>query len=254
MAALLPSPELQFLDENGHPYSGGSLTTFAPGTTTGKITWRDPDATVANQNPITLDTAGRCICYGDGNYRLILDDAAGNLIFDQPSTTLVSVAMAPVVIAPTLADARRLLGVDDAIADEAAARAAADAAEQNARIAADAALGVRIDDETAARIAADNALGARIDAIPPPSSDVLPPGYSMRFGNATSDGRGNFTGTFSPPFPSTCDSIVTTASMNFWAGINYTSAAGFAGVTSSPLSGGDWHSGPIAVNWIAVGH
>jgi hypothetical protein len=209
MAALLPSPELQFIDADGKPYAGGTLTTFVPGTTTGKTTWRDPAATVANTNPITLDTAGRCICYGDGNYRLILDDAAGNLIFDQPSTTLVSVAMAPVVIAPTLADARRLLGVDDAIADEAAARAAADAAEQNARIAADVALGVRIDNETAARIAGDNALGARIDALPPP-----PPASNVQGGSAGTDSSGRARVTFAHPFSTTCSSFVVTPEGN----------------------------------------
>src|SRR5215475_13691587 len=157
MAAILPVPEFQFVDADGHPYAGGSLATFVPGTTTGKATWADPDQAVTNTNPITLDSAGRCIMYGDGDYRLILYDAAGNLIFDQPSSTIVSAAMEPVVAAPTLADARRLLGVDDAIAAEASARAAADIAEQSARIAADYA-------EASARAAADTNLQNELDA------------------------------------------------------------------------------------------
>jgi hypothetical protein len=68
---------------------------------------------------------------------LVLKDAAGNLIADFPATTLVSAAMYPVVNAPTIADAVSAMGIDTLISDEATARAAADAAEQNARIAAD---------------------------------------------------------------------------------------------------------------------
>ncbi|HEY2418103.1 MAG TPA: hypothetical protein VGH84_09295, partial [Steroidobacteraceae bacterium] len=140
MVALLPTPELQFIDADGHPYAGGTLTTYAPGTTLAKQTWLDPDQTAANTNPIILDAAGRCIVFGDGAYRLILHDGAGNLVLDQYSDTIVSAAMEPVVSAPTIADALNLLGVTDAIATETANRVAGDSAEQTARIAADNAL------------------------------------------------------------------------------------------------------------------
>jgi hypothetical protein len=130
VAALLPPAELQFLDGNGHPYAAGKLATFVPGTTTPKNTWQDASATVLNANPITLDAAGRCIVYGDGEYRTQLSDAAGNLVWDQSSNTLVSVAMAPVVAAPTIADAVNLLGIQDMIDIETARAIAAENALQ----------------------------------------------------------------------------------------------------------------------------
>src|SRR5580765_8611613 len=115
MAAPVIIPELQFIDADGHPYAGGSLATYVVGTTTPKATWVDPDQAALNTNPIILDSAGRCLCWGDGEYRLILRDAVGNLIWDQPATTIVSAAMAPVMLAPTIADAVHLLGIDDMI-------------------------------------------------------------------------------------------------------------------------------------------
>src|SRR3954470_6191883 len=157
MAAPVISPELQWSDANGTPYAGGSIETYQPGTSTPKATWLDPDQAALNTNPVILDAAGRSLMFGDGDYRLVLRDALGNLIFDQPATTIVSAAMAPVVSAPTIADAVDLLGLGDASASEAAARAAADSAEQTARINADNA-------EKAAREAADTTLQTNIDA------------------------------------------------------------------------------------------
>jgi hypothetical protein len=166
-AILLPAPELQFCDANGLPYSGGTIETYLPGTTTPKQTWVDPGEAALNTNPIILDAAGRCIIYGSGDYRLILRDAAGNLIYDQLSSTVVSDAMQPVVSAPTINDAKILLGISGfatasdhaaAISAEQNARSAADTAETNARIAADTA-------ETNARTAADANLQTQITAL-----------------------------------------------------------------------------------------
>jgi hypothetical protein len=92
-------------DADGHPYAGGTIETYIPGTSTPKATYLDPALTAANTNPIILDAAGRATMYGDGKYRLILRDAAGNEIWDIEATTIVSAAMAPVVEAPTIADA-----------------------------------------------------------------------------------------------------------------------------------------------------
>src|SRR4051812_17226097 len=111
MAALLPAPELQFIDGDGNPFAGGTLATYIPGTSTPKTTWVDKDQAAANTNPIVLDSDGRCIVFGDGEYRVVLRDAVGNLIYDQLSSTIVSAAMAPVMLAPTIADAVSLLGL-----------------------------------------------------------------------------------------------------------------------------------------------
>src|SRR4051794_24094113 len=137
MAAPVISPELQWSDANGTPYAGGTIETYQPGTSTPKPVYVDPDLSASATNPVVLDAAGRSLMYGDGDYRLVLRDALGNQIFDVEATSIVSAAMAPVVSAPTIADAVDLLGLGDASASEAAARAAADSAEQSARIAAD---------------------------------------------------------------------------------------------------------------------
>src|SRR3954466_15483042 len=157
MAAPVISPELQWSDANGTPYAGGTIATYVPGTSTPKATWLDPGQAALNTNPVILDAAGRSLMYGDGDYRIVLRDALGNLIFDVVASTIVSAAMAPVVAAPTIADALVLLGVNDAIAAEASARASAHSAEATPRPNADTA-------ETTARTAADTTLQTNIDA------------------------------------------------------------------------------------------
>jgi hypothetical protein len=204
--ALLPNPVPQFCDADGHPYAGGSIATYVPGTSTPKATWLDPYEVALNTNPIILDAAGRCVMYGDGEYQLLLRDAAGNIIWDTLSSTLVSAAMAPVVIAPTIADAVHLLGIDDMIAQEATDRAAADSAEQLARIAADNALGVRIDNETARATAAEANLQGQIDGLPAPPEAVT----TVQAGSATADSGGHVRITFPTPFSVVCTAVVCT--------------------------------------------
>jgi len=205
---LLPSPELQFFDANGTPLAGGTIETYVPSSTTPKTTWKDPAGAATNTQPVVLDSAGRCILYGDGAYRLILRDAAGNLIWDQPSDTVVSADMRPVV-GGTIANAQTLLGIDSTLgaqlAAESAARIAADSAEATARAAAvnaeavernrvDGILQANIDAEAAARTAADASLQAQITALVPSTAQ-------MRAGTVTVAITGDFTLTFSPAFP-----------------------------------------------------
>jgi hypothetical protein len=165
MAAPVIIPEAQFIDADGHPYAGGSLASYIVGTSTPKATWLDPAGAALNTNPVILDAAGRCLLWGDGDYRLILRDAAGNLIWDQPATTIVSAAMGPVVSAPTIADAVGLLGISDLIAAEASARAAADSTEQTARIAADNTLTTNLAAEVTRAETEEASLQTQIDAL-----------------------------------------------------------------------------------------
>jgi hypothetical protein len=175
-APTLLQPVPQFCDPNGKPYAGGLIGTFVKGTMTPKATWKDPDQAAINTNPITLDGAGECSMWGDGDYRLILYDAAGNLIWDQPATTIVSAAMYPVVSAPTTLDAMNYLGVTTAIAAEATARDAAIAAsaasveadltiEINNRIAADDDITNYATSAVADLIAVDTSLQTQINLI-----------------------------------------------------------------------------------------
>jgi hypothetical protein len=203
---------------------------------------------VLNTNPIQLDAAGRCVMYGDGDYRLILRDAAGNQVWDQPSSTIVSAAMQPVVSAPDLATARNLLGVDDAIAAEAAARSSADTAEQTARIAADTA-------ETNARTAADANLQSQIDAINATIAGLPAPTITAtQHGDVTVDPSGHTRVTFTTPYTSLPNVVCQCLALNFDVniasirpdlnGFDIWIAYGIPSVVPAPN---------IRFHWIAVG-
>lgn len=56
---------------------------YVPGTTTPKTTWVDQAQMTANVNPIILDSSGRAIIYGVGQYRQIVTDSHGNTVWDQ---------------------------------------------------------------------------------------------------------------------------------------------------------------------------
>ncbi|QDX22549.1 hypothetical protein FP568_15660 [Pandoraea pnomenusa] len=91
-ASLLPNGEQTFLDDNGNPLASGTVTFYVPGTSTPKNTWRDSAQTQLNTNPVVLDAAGRAIIYGDGSYRMVLQDALGNTIYDQLTDSPISSA------------------------------------------------------------------------------------------------------------------------------------------------------------------
>tara|TARA_R110000823_G_scaffold23522_1_gene70134 strand:- start:134 stop:1162 length:1029 start_codon:yes stop_codon:yes gene_type:complete len=56
---IAPNPRQQYLDANGDPLSGGLLFTYATGTTTKATTYTTSVGSVANTNPIVLDSSGR---------------------------------------------------------------------------------------------------------------------------------------------------------------------------------------------------
>lgn len=89
MAAAHPLPpgERVFLDNDGTPLAGGTVTYYIPGTTTPKDTWQDPGATVLNTNPITLDSAGRAVIWGQGSYREVVKRTDATQVWDQQTET-----------------------------------------------------------------------------------------------------------------------------------------------------------------------
>lgn len=116
-ATLLPNGEQMFIDANGAPYAGGFVYMYVVGTTTFKDTYQDTAATILNQNPVPLDSAGRCVMFGVGDYRQVLTDANSGEIWDRVVSGLlpasaISDAMAPVVAASSLSQARTLMGID----------------------------------------------------------------------------------------------------------------------------------------------
>ena len=74
-----PNPIPQYLDDNGDPLTGGLLYTYINGTTTAKTTYSDADLTVANSNPIVLNSRGETDdpIFGFGYYKFILKDSDG---------------------------------------------------------------------------------------------------------------------------------------------------------------------------------
>lgn len=83
MSSLLPNAKQQFFSQIGLPLAGGKVYFYVPGTTTPKATYQDEALTIPNTNPITLDAGGRCIAWGSGDYRQVVYDRFGILIWDQ---------------------------------------------------------------------------------------------------------------------------------------------------------------------------
>lgn len=83
MALPLPNGETQFIDASGNPLAGGYVYHYVPGTSTPKNTYQDQAGTIVNSNPIVLDAAGRAVIFGDGLYRQVVTDSAGNQQWDR---------------------------------------------------------------------------------------------------------------------------------------------------------------------------
>jgi hypothetical protein len=98
--SLIPNAKQQFLDANGNPLAGGKVYYYIPSTTTFKNTYQNAALTILNTNPIILDSAGECIAYGTGSYRQIVTDVNGNLIWDQPTLSLLPVDASTVIYTP----------------------------------------------------------------------------------------------------------------------------------------------------------
>jgi len=75
----------QFFDNNGIPLSGGLIYTYAAGTSTPLATYTSASGSVANSNPIVLNSAGRpsseIWLTASLGYKFILQDASFNQIW-----------------------------------------------------------------------------------------------------------------------------------------------------------------------------
>lgn len=83
ITTILPTAKTVFLDTNNNPLAGGKVFFYIPNTSTPKTTWQDAGATISNANPVILDGQGSALIYGSGQYRQVLQDSLGNLIWDQ---------------------------------------------------------------------------------------------------------------------------------------------------------------------------
>ena len=85
---LSPNPIMQFFDLTGAPLVGGTLQTFAAGTSTPLATYTDSSGLVANPTTITLNTRGEAAVWlGPVAYKITLRDAAGVLIWTSDNIT-----------------------------------------------------------------------------------------------------------------------------------------------------------------------
>ena len=82
MATSLAPVITQLLDNLGDVLNGGTINTYAAGTTTPLATYTDLAGAVPNANPIVLDAYGRAtIRLTDGvAYKFVIKDSDGNLI------------------------------------------------------------------------------------------------------------------------------------------------------------------------------
>lgn len=83
ISALLPNGKQQFFDRNGDTVALGTVGFFIPGTDTPKDTWSDPDESVLNTNPVALDAGGMALIYGSGQYRQVVQNSSGDIIWDE---------------------------------------------------------------------------------------------------------------------------------------------------------------------------
>lgn len=94
IGAILPKGKTQFLDGNGAPLAGGSVSFYIPGTDTPLATYQDQGLTVENTNPVILDANGEALIWGFGSFRQVLQDVNGNTIWDEdvssPGCTVLS--------------------------------------------------------------------------------------------------------------------------------------------------------------------
>lgn len=87
-AYLTPNPLMQFFDVTGAPLVGGTLETFAAGTSTPMATYTDFSAAIANPTTITLNTRGEAAVWlGPSAYKFTLRDAASVLIWTADNIT-----------------------------------------------------------------------------------------------------------------------------------------------------------------------
>lgn len=103
MTAVSISPVFnaaQFFDSDGHPLSGGKIFTYAAGSTsTQQITYTTADGSVANSNPLVLDSAGRNATgiwlVNGAEYNLVLTEPDGTTVLDDYDNIIGVVASVP---------------------------------------------------------------------------------------------------------------------------------------------------------------
>src|SRR5215467_12704303 len=87
-AGLMPPPKFQAWTNAGIPCSGCQVFTYAAGSSTLQASYTDSTGGVANSNPVILDAFGRAsIWLGSQAYKIVLEDALGNIMYTVDNVT-----------------------------------------------------------------------------------------------------------------------------------------------------------------------
>ncbi len=89
--SIAPYPRFKaFAPGTGNPLSGGNLWTLQPGTSGFgylKASYADAGGLVVNTNPVVLDPSGEADVWLSGYTKLVLHDAAGNLVWSRDNVS-----------------------------------------------------------------------------------------------------------------------------------------------------------------------
>lgn len=239
---ILPPPQDQWIDADGEPYAGGTVETYIPGTTTPKNTWKDEGETVLNTNPIILDAAGRATIWGTGDYRFIVRDNTGQLVYDGISSVvdLSGYVTTAALNAAVQAETNRAEAAEANLQSQITAEVARAEAAENT-------LTTNLNAEIARAEAAEAHLQSEITA--------LTTGQKVQAGTGLANSSGIASVTFPTAYTGTPVVTATTwgsALSDEWISITPTST-GFTAYCSQPLSGSTIGGAPIGFMWIAVG-
>ena len=99
-------PLQQFFDSSGNPLGTGSLTAYAPGTTTAKAIYTDSTGTTELSNPVNFDASGRVAggIWGTGLYKIKVTDnvsGTGSTIWSLDNISMAADSTAAAVPTPT---------------------------------------------------------------------------------------------------------------------------------------------------------
>ena len=107
VGTIMPSPVFTGLDTDGNPLAGGKLYTYEAGTTTPATTYSDVGLTVANANPVVLNTAGRAAVFLTPGtaYKFLLKTSADVTVWTADTISSVPTSTASLDVTGTAGEA-----------------------------------------------------------------------------------------------------------------------------------------------------
>lgn len=261
MTSILPPPKFQVIGLDGSPVAGGTIQTLIVNTSVPKTTWQDAGQITANTNPVVLDSDGSCFLFGVGDYRLIINDQNGNLIWDAFSSAplpddAISAAMLPVVGAATTATAVELLGIPALI------QTAIDAVEllpgATGPTGPTGPAGAIGPTGPGASVSGPILNGGNPGFLQLQNVNGTPLNFFFQFGQGTTGGDGNVTVTFAQSYPNGCFGVLATplygAAPNVTMSMLAINATAFVATSSSINFPGGGFKGPVPFSWLAIGY